>query len=133
MRRPSRLLIVEDTELNRIVFERLLAPEGFDVCFATNGAEGVDMVVSDEFDLILMDLAMPVMDGLEATRRIRALDDLKRCLPIIAVTAHDTPDDREQCESAGMDGFLPKPVRRGELLSAIDAAWTQHQNQKSDR
>jgi len=104
---PGLVLIVEDNEINQIVIEEQLKFLGVQICIANNGQEALDLSDKEHFDLILMDLHMPVMDGLEATRVIRARGD---DTPIIALTANAFADVYQECVEAGMNGFIPKPV-----------------------
>ncbi|MFK7740409.1 MAG: response regulator [Planctomycetota bacterium] len=122
----KRILVVEDTPVNQRVVCTILQRTGFDVTLADNGLEAVRRCESDEFDLILMDCQMPVMDGLEATRCIRAMElertassALPRQVPIIALTANAQAGFDEECIAAGMDHFLSKPCRAASLLEAI--------------
>jgi CheY-like chemotaxis protein len=119
-RRP-RLLLVEDNEVNRMVVKMMLAGEGIDIVEAVHGQAALDVLSNDRFDLVLMDVSMPVMDGLEATRRIRAAEAEAgaRRTPIIGLTAHAMERDADQCRAAGMDNHLAKPVRKDSLLAAI--------------
>lgn len=123
---PSGLwvLVVEDNATNRIVTERMLTKLGHHCRSVTNGAEAIETLAQRRFDLVLMDVQMPVMDGLEATRRIRAPGStaLDRRVPIVALTAHALRGDRERCLEAGMDEYLAKPVAIDALADVIDAA-----------
>ena len=102
------ILVVEDVEFNRDLVVQLLEDE-YHVVTATNGAQGVEVAGREQPDLILMDLSLPVVDGWEATRRIRADDRLSRT-PIIALTAHAMPGDAERALACGCDDYLPKPL-----------------------
>jgi CheY-like chemotaxis protein/HPt (histidine-containing phosphotransfer) domain-containing protein len=112
------VLLVEDNVVNQKVAVRLLERLGCSVEVANNGAEGVEAARKRRFDIILMDLQMPVMDGLTATREIRA-HETHGHLPIIALTANAMSGDRERCEAAGMDGYLTKPIEVERLRSAL--------------
>ena len=117
-----RILLVEDSLVNQKLVLGTLAGRGHTVTLADHGKAAIAATESQSFDLILMDVQMPEMDGLEATMRIRAGEQWTgRHTPIIAMTAHTHPDDRRRCLEAGMDAFLTKPIRLPELFSAIDA------------
>lgn len=111
------ILIVDDTDWNRDLLVQLLE-EDYQVLEAIDGAEGVKKTEADKPDLILMDLGMPVMDGWEATRKIKANDELKH-IPIIAVTSHAMAGDEVEARKAGCDDYLPKPIDEDELLKKI--------------
>lgn len=115
-----KILLVEDNEMNRDMLSRRLVRNGFEVVMAVNGQEGVDMSVSEKPDLVLMDMSLPVMDGWEATRRLKA-DDATRAIPVIALTAHAMESDREQAMQAGCDDFDTKPIELPRLLGKINA------------
>jgi CheY-like chemotaxis protein len=115
----SRILLVEDNEMNRDMLSRRLVRHGHDVMVAVDGQQAVDLVLADAPDLVLMDLSLPVIDGWEATRRIRAQE--RGTLPIIALTAHAMAGDREKALEAGCDDFDTKPVDLPRLLGKIDA------------
>jgi len=122
-RRRLRVLLVEDNPVNRAVAARLLERRGQIVTIARNGREAVDLIKARPFDVALMDLQMPEMDGLEATAAIRASEEgTGRRLPIVAMTAHAMKGDRERCLRAGMDAYVSKPIQAGDLFEAIDAA-----------
>jgi len=115
-----RVLVAEDNRINQIVTSRLLEKNGFQVVVANNGQDALDMLKTQSIELVLMDVQMPVMDGLEATRRIRAGEAQSgRHLPILAMTANAMEGDRDLCLKAGMDGYLAKPVEGEELLHSI--------------
>ncbi|MBM3740657.1 MAG: response regulator [Acidobacteria bacterium] len=114
----ARVLVVEDNKIAQQVVSRILLKAGYEVTFADSGQEGIDWAARGLFDVILMDLQMPGIDGLQATRAIRQLPGGMRT-PIIALTANSTDEDREACRSAGMRGFLAKPVHRDELLATV--------------
>lgn len=118
----ARVLIVEDNPVNQLILRKLLAREGVLVEVAGNGVEGVSRASEGGWHLVLMDLQMPVMDGFEATRRIRALDGAVGHVPIVAITANTQPEDRLQAASVGMNDFIAKPVNMGVLRSAL-ARW----------
>ncbi len=120
LRRRSRLLLVEDNPVNRKVAVRILEKAGLFVTVATNGLEGVEAYRTNAFDLILMDCQMPVMDGFQATARIRDLErGTTRRVPIVAMTANAMEGDRERCLAAGMDDYLAKPVSSELLLGKV--------------
>lgn len=118
-----RILLVEDSATNQLVARLLLEEEGHGVTIANNGREGVQIHQSDDFDLILMDIEMPILDGFGATQEIRQLkDEGKSSIPIVAMSAHAMDEMRQRCLSAGMDGFVSKPIERDELLGALNLA-----------
>jgi two-component system sensor histidine kinase/response regulator len=116
----SRILLVEDDEINRQIAVELLELSGVTVVTAANGSEAVGMVTGggQPFDLVLMDVQMPVMDGYEATKRIRA-DERFAALPIIAMTAHAMAEERQKTREAGMDDHITKPINIHELIAAM--------------
>nr|WP_269329416.1 PAS domain S-box protein [Kineosporia babensis] len=114
-----RILLVEDNEINQKVGRLMLGKLGHTVELANNGAEAVEAVQRIDYDVVLMDMHMPVMDGLEATRAIRAQIPPDRQPHIIAMTASVTKEDRDACADAGMDGYLSKPVRAEDLTDAL--------------
>lgn len=116
---PLRILVVEDNNTNRLVVTRMLERLGHRVDAVANGLEAVEAVRSIPYALVLMDIMMPEMDGLAATRAIRLLDAGSARVPIIGLTASVLERDREACLAAGMNGFLPKPVSAGRLQKAI--------------
>ncbi len=120
----ARLLLVEDNEMNRDMLSRRLQRKGFEVSLAVTGLEAVTMASSASPDLILMDISLPELDGLEATRRIKA-DEQTRGIPVIALTAHAMSGDRERALEAGCDDYDTKPVEfrrlRGKINSLLEA------------
>ena len=108
--RPLRVLAADDNKLNQIVVSALLERHGHEVVVASDGAAAIDLLRDDRFDLVLMDVQMPVLDGLAATRAIRALDDERATVPIIAMTANAGRDDMQRCRDAGMSDFIAKPI-----------------------
>ncbi|EAR20358.1 hybrid sensor histidine kinase/response regulator [Nitrococcus mobilis] len=117
-----RILLAEDSIVNQKLALALLKKHGHDVVVANNGKEAVAVFDRDRFDLVLMDVQMPEMDGLEATAAVRAKEaNSDRHVPIIALTAHAMKGDREQCLEAGMDGYVSKPIRAPELFNTIAA------------
>jgi signal transduction histidine kinase/CheY-like chemotaxis protein len=119
---PSRrILLAEDNPVNQVVAVRLLERRGHQVTVAANGREAVAAVEREPFDLVLMDVQMPEMDGFEATAAIRQAETGSgRHLPVFAMTAHAMKGDAERCRTAGMDGYLPKPIRPGDLYAIVD-------------
>jgi CheY-like chemotaxis protein/HPt (histidine-containing phosphotransfer) domain-containing protein len=113
-----RVLLVEDNEVNRDLASELLGDMGILVTIAVNGREGVDRVITEPFDLVLMDIQMPVMDGLTATKHIRA-DKRFGKLPILAMTAHAMSGDRERSLNAGMNDHITKPIDPNRLQAAL--------------
>ena len=114
----KKILLVEDNEMNRDMLSRRLARKGFEVVIAVDGAEAVKMAESEMPALILMDMSLPVMDGWEATRLLKA-QDLTKGTPIIALTAHAMSGDREKCLEAGCDDYDTKPIEFKRLLEKI--------------
>jgi CheY-like chemotaxis protein len=115
-----RILYVEDNEDNIYMLERRLRRAGFDVLIARDGAQGVALALAQQPALILMDLGLPVLDGLEATRQIKAAPDTKH-IPVIALTANAMTGDKEKALAAGCDDFDTKPVDLPRLLEKIQA------------
>jgi len=116
----AKILLVEDNEMNRDMLSRRLIRNGYEVSIAIDGQQGVDMALSQLPDLILMDMSLPVIDGWEATRRVRA-NDATRGIPVIALTAHAMAGDREKAMEAGCDDYDTKPVEITRLLGKIAA------------
>ncbi|MCA8889041.1 MAG: response regulator, partial [Parvularculaceae bacterium] len=114
-----RILLVEDNPVNRQVAQALLASVTTDIEIAENGVQALDMLASQKFDLVLMDIQMPVMDGLTACRKVRAASAAWSSIPIIALTAGATDGDQRDCFDAGMNGYICKPLRATELLEKI--------------
>lgn len=114
-----KILLVEDNEMNRDMLSRRLTRRGFEVVFAADGQQGVDLARSERPDIILMDMSLPVMDGWEATRRIKA-DATMRTIPVIGLTAHAMSGDREKAIEAGCDDYDIKPVEIDRLLGKIN-------------
>jgi two-component system cell cycle response regulator DivK len=115
-----RILLVEDNEMNRDMLLRRLTRNGYEVVVAVDGQQGVDMALSERPDLILMDMSLPVIDGWEATRRIKAEDATKK-IPVIALTAHAMAGDREKAMEMGCDDYDTKPVEMARLLGKMAA------------
>ena len=115
-----KILLVEDNEMNRDMLSRRLIRNGYEVVIAVDGQQGVDMALSERPDLILMDMSLPVIDGWEATRRIKA-NDATRGTPMIALTAHAMAGDREKAIEAGCEDYDTKPIEISRLLGKIAA------------
>jgi CheY-like chemotaxis protein len=114
----AKILLVEDNEMNRDMLSRRLARAGYEVLIAEDGAQGVAMAMSGSPDLILMDMSLPVLDGWEATRRIKTTAELRK-VPIIALTAHAMATDRDKALEAGCDEYDTKPIELERLLGKI--------------
>jgi len=115
-----KILLVEDNEMNRDMLSRRLQKRGYDVLLAEDGQQGVSLAQSETPVLILMDMSLPVLDGWEATRQLKAAP-ATRSIPIIALTAHAMAGDRERALEAGADDFDTKPIELTRLLEKIDA------------
>jgi two-component system, cell cycle response regulator DivK len=116
----GRVLIVEDNEMNRDMLSRRLQRAGFEVVTAVDGEEGLRLAQAQSPDIILMDMSLPVMDGWEATRRLKAVGATRQ-IPVIALSAHAMAGDREKALAAGCDDYDVKPVELHRLLSKIGA------------
>ncbi len=116
----SKLLLVEDNEMNRDMLSRRLQRSGYEVIIAVDGEEGVRIAQSEAPDLILMDMSLPVLDGWEATRRLKAAPKTQS-IPILGLTAHAMSGDREKAIEAGCDDYDTKPVEFSRLLEKIHA------------
>jgi CheY-like chemotaxis protein len=114
-----KILLVEDNEMNRDMLSRRLERKGFQVILAVDGAAGVEMVTSAAPDLVLMDMSLPVLDGWEATRRLKA-DPATRHVPVIALTAHAMSSDRGRALEAGCDDYDTKPIELARLLAKME-------------
>ena len=121
----TKILLVEDNELNRDMLSRRLARRGYEVAVAIDGEEAITMAAAQVPALILMDMSLPVMDGWEATRRLKA-DDKTRAIPVIALTAHAMSGDRELALAAGCNDYDTKPVDLNRLLPKIEALLARH-------
>jgi CheY-like chemotaxis protein len=120
MHHPWRILLAEDNTVNQIVATRILEKQGYAVTVVGDGQTVLATLAQESFDLILMDIQMPVMDGLEATATIRRQEKMQGShVPIIAMTAHAMRGDRERCLAAGMDGYVTKPIQANDLSDAI--------------
>jgi CheY-like chemotaxis protein len=115
----TRVLVVEDNEMNRDMLSRRLRRRGFEVLIAVDGAQGLALAAAEKPDLILMDMSLPVLDGWEATRRLKATPDTAG-IPVIGLTAHAMATDREKCLEAGCDDYDTKPVELPRLLDKIE-------------
>ena len=115
-----RILLVEDNEMNRDMLSRRLIRRGYTVLIAEDGQKAVEMAASEAPDLILMDMSLPIMDGWEATRRIRA-EPATSGIPVIALTAHAMQGDREKALEAGCDDYDTKPIELTRLLEKIES------------
>jgi CheY-like chemotaxis protein len=115
----SKILLVEDNELNRDMLSRRLLRKGYDVLIAKDGAEGAAIATTEKPDLILMDMSLPVLDGWDATRRLKAAPET-RSIPVIALTAHAMASDREKAIEAGCDDYDTKPIELPRLLEKIE-------------
>lgn len=115
-----KILLIEDNEMNRDMLSRRLIRRGYQVALAVDGAQGVAMAQSEKPDLVVMDLSLPVLDGWEATRRIKAGADTKH-LPVIGLTAHAMAGDREKALEAGCDDYDTKPIDFERLIGKIES------------
>lgn len=116
----TKILMVEDNEMNRDMLSRRLTRNGFEIVMAVNGQEGLDLASSENPDLILLDMSLPVVDGWEAARRLKA-DAATARIPVIALTAHAMVQDKEKALAAGCDDFDTKPVELPRLLEKINS------------
>lgn len=116
---PVKILIVEDNKPNQLVAKAILEHKGYAVDIAEDGVEGVEAVANGDYDVVLMDIQMPRMDGVEATQMIRSLESKKREIPIIAVTANAMVGDRDNYLAAGMDDYVSKPIDSASLVETI--------------
>jgi CheY-like chemotaxis protein len=116
----TTILIVEDNEMNRDMLSRRLERKGYNVLIAVDGEKGVEVARANRPDLILMDMSLPVVDGWEATRQLKADDRLKH-IPVIALTAHAMANDRDKALEAGCDDYDTKPIELPRLLAKMDA------------
>jgi CheY-like chemotaxis protein len=116
----ARILLVEDNEMNRDMLSRRLERKGYEVELAVDGRQGVDKAKTLAYDLVLMDMSLPEIDGWEATRELRS-DPATKALPIIALTAHAMSGDREKALEAGCDDYDTKPIELSRLLGKMEA------------
>lgn len=114
----TKILLVEDNEMNRDMLSRRLRRRGYDVIVAMDGAQGVAMAQAELPDLIVMDMSLPVLDGWQATRQLKALP-ATRMIPVLALTAHAMAGDREKCFAAGCDEYDTKPIEFERLIAKI--------------
>src|SRR5207247_10868636 len=129
--RPMRVLLAEDNAINQLVAVTMLQKCGHSVVVACEGHEAVAAIEREPFDLVLMDVQMPGMDGLEATAEIRKSEmGTGRRVPIIALTAHAMKEDRERCIAAGMDDYLAKPFSAAELVKTLESL-PSHEEQRA--
>ena len=115
----TTILIVEDNEMNRDMLSRRLERKGYQVLIAMDGETGIDVARTNAPDLILMDMSLPVVDGWEATRRLKA-DDVLKHIPVIALTAHAMANDRDKALEAGCDDYDTKPIELPRLLAKME-------------
>ena len=116
----TRILLVEDNEMNRDMLSRRLARKGYEVALAVDGRQGVEMAQTMDYDLVLMDMSLPEVDGWDATRQLKS-DPATESLPIIALTAHAMSGDREKALEAGCDDYDTKPIEMDRLLGKMEA------------
>lgn len=116
----AKILLVEDNPMNRDMLSRRLARKGYEVVIAIDGQQGIDMARSETPDLVLMDMSLPVVDGWEATRRLKSAPET-RSIPVIALTAHAMAGDREKAVEAGCNDYDIKPIELPRLLEKIEA------------
>jgi len=116
----AHILLVEDNEMNRDMLSRRLERKGHEVAIAVDGQQAIDLATTQKPQLILMDMSLPIIDGWEATRRLKA-DEQTRSIPIIALTAHAMAEDEQKAREAGCDDYDTKPVELPRLLEKIDA------------
>lgn len=124
-----KILLIEDNEMNLDMLSRRLERQGYEVLIAMDGAKGVDMAQEELPDLILMDMSLPVMDGWEATRRLKA-EEATQMIPIIALTAHAISGDRERCLAAGCNEYESKPVKFPKLLAKIQDLLNENETEE---
>jgi CheY-like chemotaxis protein len=128
--RPLAILLAEDGPVNQLLVKRLLEKAGHTVTVVETGAQAVEALARTHYDVVLMDIQMPEMDGFEATEAIRVGEgNGQRRVPVIALTAHAMEGDRERCLAAGMDGYLSKPIRSDVLFASL----AEHTGTASER
>jgi two-component system sensor histidine kinase/response regulator len=120
---PLRILLAEDNQVNRVVATRMLEKRGHTIVTVENGQDALAALEGQDFDLLLLDLQMPVMDGMQTIRAIRCSEETSggRHLPVVALTAHAMRGDRERCIAAGMDGYLSKPINKDDLFAVMES------------
>jgi CheY-like chemotaxis protein len=123
----AKILLVEDNEANRDMLSRRLTRKGYDVVMAEDGQQAVDMAAAEHPDVILMDMSLPVIDGWEATRQVKAQEGT-RAIPVIALTAHAMAGDRERALEAGCDDYDTKPIELPRLIEKIAAVIARRQS-----
>jgi PAS domain S-box-containing protein len=128
---PRRILLVDDNLVNQIVAKGMLLKDGHDVVLACDGSEAIERISETPFDLVLMDMQMPIMDGIGATRHVRALYGPASQVPIIAMTANVMPDQIQACKNAGMNDHIGKPINLAGLRAVIDK-WSEPRNTASE-
>jgi two-component system, cell cycle response regulator DivK len=116
----AKILLIEDNEMNRDMLSRRLTRKGYEVLIAVDGGQGIAMARSEAPDLILMDMSLPITDGWEATRQLKAAPETRR-IPVIALTAHAMTSDRDKAIEAGCDDYDTKPVELPRLLGKIES------------
>ncbi len=129
--RSLKILLAEDDKTNAILASAILESSGHEAMVAADGEKAVLLATRHWFDLILMDLEMPIFDGLEATRRIRAAPPPTRDIPIIGLSAHNDPVIERKCLEAGMNAYVCKPLSRAALLEALDKALHAEERRRS--
>jgi CheY-like chemotaxis protein len=127
-----KILLVEDNEMNRDMLSRRLQKRGYEVMIAVDGQRGLDMAQAESPDLILMDMSLPVMDGWEATRALKAAPET-RDIPIIALTAHAMSTDRDKAIEAGCDDYDTKPIELPRLLAKMESLMSSSGADSSDK
>lgn len=115
----AKILLVEDNEMNRDMLSRRLERKGYNIVMATDGQQGIELAKTEQPDLILMDMSLPVIDGWEATRQIKSLEETKN-IPVIALTAHAMIGDKEKALEAGCNDYDTKPIELLRLLNKIE-------------
>jgi CheY-like chemotaxis protein len=126
---PVRVLLAEDNTTNQLVFSKMVQNLNVDLTIAANGREALEQALRRTFDIVFMDMRMPEMDGLEATRGIRAIGGPWMHIPIVALTANAFADDVKVCRDAGMSDFVAKPIRKKLLIEKLVMAVADHPQQ----